>query len=102
MIMLFIFPNGGSMIQRVEYLESSAYSRNGLIEQVEYDGFTKEQAIYGADNSNADWFEQAIKGAKEHLDASKYTRDELIEQLKYGGYTQKEALYGVNNCGKFP
>lgn len=31
-----------------EYLKSSVLSKSGLIEQLEYEGFTHEQAVYGA------------------------------------------------------
>ena len=30
-----------------QYLEFMAFSRQGLIEQLEYEGFTHEQAVYG-------------------------------------------------------
>ncbi len=33
------------------YLEISAYSRKGLIAQLEYEGFTNEQAIHGVDST---------------------------------------------------
>lgn len=29
------------------YLRSSSFSRTGLIEQLEYEGFTHKQAVYG-------------------------------------------------------
>jgi Host cell surface-exposed lipoprotein len=31
-----------------EYLRSQAFSRRGLVEQLEYDGFTPSQALHGA------------------------------------------------------
>ena len=33
-----------------EYLESGAFSRQGLIEQLMHEGFSRKDAIYGADN----------------------------------------------------
>jgi hypothetical protein len=30
------------------YLEFTSFSRDGLIQQLEYDGFTSDQAVYGA------------------------------------------------------
>lgn len=38
-----------------------ALSRQGLINQLEYEKFTEEQSIYGADNCGANWNEQAAK-----------------------------------------
>jgi Host cell surface-exposed lipoprotein len=29
------------------YLDSSSFSRSGLIEQLEYEGYTHQQAVYG-------------------------------------------------------
>ena len=31
------------------YLEYTSFSRDGLIEQLEYEKFTHEQAVYGAE-----------------------------------------------------
>ncbi len=31
-----------------DYLDYSGFSRSGLIEQLQYEGFTAEQAAYGA------------------------------------------------------
>jgi hypothetical protein len=31
------------------------------IKQLEYEGFSHSAAVYGVDNCNADWFEQAVK-----------------------------------------
>jgi hypothetical protein len=30
-----------------DYLDYSAFSRSGLIDQLEYEGFSKAQAVYG-------------------------------------------------------
>ena len=43
------------------YLSFTAFSYTGLIDQLEYEGFTKEEATYGADNCGADWNEQAAQ-----------------------------------------
>ena len=31
------------------YLDTQSFSRSGLIGQLEYEGFTREQAVYGVD-----------------------------------------------------
>ena len=69
-----------------EYLSFSAFSYTGLIKQLEYEGYSTEEATYAADNCNANWNEQAAKSAKEYLDMSSFSRQELINQLIYGGY----------------
>lgn len=80
------------------YLAVMPFSKNGLIEQLEYEGFTKQEAMYGVDNCKADWNEQAIKKAKNYIGIMSFSRKGLIEQLEYEGFTRQEAIYGVDNC----
>ncbi|MCD8118698.1 MAG: Ltp family lipoprotein [Lachnospiraceae bacterium] len=70
-----------------------------MIDQLEYEGFTEEEATYGADNCGADWKEQAVKKAKSYLEYSDFTRSKLIKQLEYEGFTYEEAVYGVDKVG---
>lgn len=81
------------------YLSYSAFSYTGLINQLEYEKFSSEDAIYGADNSGADWLDQAAKSAKAYMVYSAFSRDGLIEQLKYEGFTQAQAEHGANTVG---
>ena len=81
------------------YLSFSAFSYSGLIKQLEYEGFTHEQAVYGADNSGADWFEQAAASAKNYLGFMAFSRDSLIAQLEYEGFTHEQAVYGAEQNG---
>jgi hypothetical protein len=83
----------------MSYLDYTAFSYQGLIEQLEYEKFTTEQATYGADNCGADWNEQAAKSAKSYLDYSSFSRDGLIDQLEYEGFTYDQAVYGVEANG---
>ena len=76
-----------------------AFSRSGLIEQLEYEGFTYDQAVYGTNNCGADWNEQAAKSAKSYLNTMSFSRDGLIEQLEYEGFTHDQAVFGVNSVG---
>lgn len=81
------------------YLDYSGFSYTGLIEQLEYEKFTNEEATYAADNCGADWNEQAARVAQSYLDYSAFSRDGLIEQLEYEGFTNDQAVYGVNAVG---
>ena len=81
------------------YLDFSAFSREGLIEQLEFEGFSNEDAVYAVDNVYVDWNEQALKKAKSYLDFSAFSEEGLIEQLEFEGFTSSEAKYGVKNCG---
>ena len=82
-----------------QYLDYSAFSRQGLIQQLEYEGFSAIDAEYGTDAINADWREQAALKAKQYLDYSSFSRQGLIDQLLYEGFTQKQADYGVSTTG---
>lgn len=82
-----------------EYLDFMAFSREGLIEQLEYEGFSNEDATYGADNSGADWMEQAAKAAESYLDVTSFSRQGLIEQLEYEGFTEEQAVHGADSVG---
>lgn len=82
-----------------DYLNSMPFSYSGLIEQLEYEGFTSEEAKYAADNCNADWNEQAAKTAQRYLDSMSFSRDGLIEQLQYEGFSAEQAEYGASAVG---
>lgn len=78
------------------YLSAMPFSHKGLIEQLEYEGYTYSEAKYAADNCGADWYAQAVKHAKQYLDTMPFSRSDLISQLEYEGYTYDQAVYGVN------
>ena len=81
------------------YLNTTAFSYKGLINQLVYEGFSESDARYGADNCGADWKFQASQKAKDYLINQPFSRKGLINQLIYEGFTEKEAVYGVNNTG---
>lgn len=81
------------------YLDYMPFSYTGLIEQLEYEGFSTEEATFGADNCGADWNEQAALKAQAYLDYQSFSRQGLIEQLLYEGFTQEQAEYGVTAVG---
>ena len=81
------------------YLSFTAFSHDGLIEQLEYEGFSNESATYAADNCGADWNEQALKKAQSYLDMSAFSYSGLIEQLEYESFSTEQATYAVDNCG---
>ena len=81
------------------YISVMAFSYSGLIHQLEYEGYSTEDATFAADNCGADWNEQAAKSAKNYLDVMAFSKDGLIEQLEYEGYTKEQAEYGVSAVG---
>jgi len=83
----------------LSYLRSSSFSRDGLIKQLEYEGFTHQDAVYGVDQSGANWNEQAALKAKSYLRSSSFSRSGLVDQLEYEGFTPQQAEYGVAQSG---
>jgi hypothetical protein len=82
-----------------DYLDYTAFSRKGLIKQLEYEGFNTQDATYAVDKIKVSWKEQAAIKAKDYLDYSAFSRQGLIDQLKYDGFNNEEAIYAVDKIG---
>lgn len=82
-----------------QYLKVMPFSYTGLIDQLEYEKYSHEEAVYAADNCGVDWNEQAAKSAKKYLDLMSFSRGGLIDQLEYEGYTHEQAVYGAEQNG---
>jgi len=78
------------------YLNIMAFSRTGLIKQLEFEGYSTLDATYGVDAQNANWNNQAKKSAQSYLDIMAFSRTGLIKQLEFEGYSTSEAAYGVD------
>lgn len=85
-----------------QYLSFMAFSYSGLIDQLEYEGFTNEEAEYAAKNCGADWNEQAVASAKHYLKTMSFSKDGLISQLEYEGFTHEQAVYGAEQAYDSP
>jgi len=81
------------------YLSMSGFSRDGLIKQLKFEGFSHEDAVYATDDIDVDWNKQAEKKAKSYLNMSGFSRDGLIKQLKFEGFTNEQAVHGVDAIG---
>lgn len=81
------------------YIEESGFSRSGLIGQLEYEGFSTDEATFGADNSGADWNEAAAESARSYLEDSFFSRQGLYDQLAYEGFLPSEIEYGLAAVG---
>ena len=82
-----------------QYLSVMAFSYSGLIEQLEYEGYTTDEATYAVDNCGANWYEQAALSAKQYLNVMSFSRQGLIDQLEYEGFSYEQAVYGVEQNG---
>ena len=82
-----------------DYLKYMPFSKQGLIKQLEYEGFTSDEIQFGIDRCGANWMEQAEKMAKSYVDHMAFSRQGLISQLLYEGFSNEEAEHGVNSVG---
>ena len=81
------------------YLDFSAFSRQGLIDQLVFEDFAVEDATFAVDTIAVDWNEQAAKKAQSYLDFSSFSRQGLIDQLTFEGFSAEQAEYGVTRVG---
>ena len=76
-----------------------AFSKIGLIEQLEFEGFSKEDATYAVNNISVDWNEQAYEKGQSYLNMMGFSEDGLREQLEFEGFTKSEIDYAINKIG---
>ena len=88
-----------ALSRALSYLKYSSFSYSGLVEQLEFEKYSHEDAVYAVDNCGADWNEQAVKKAESYLKYSSFSRDGLIDQLEFEGFTYEQAVYGVSQNG---
>lgn len=88
-----------ALSKALSYLDYMAFSAQGIKEQLQFEGFTENEAQYAVDNCGADWNEQAAKKAQSYMKYSSFSRQGLIDQLKFEGFTQEQAEYGVTDVG---
>ena len=87
-----------ALAKALQYLDYSAFSYSGLVDQLEFEGFSHSEAEYGADHCGADWNEQAYLKAKQYLEYSAFSKSGLIDQLLFEGFTQSQAEYGADKA----
>lgn len=82
-----------------DYIDVMAFSQQGLVDQLKFDGFSTADATYGAKHVGADWNEQAARKAKEYLAVMSFSRAGLIDQLEFDGFTAAQAKHGAEAAG---
>lgn len=79
-----------------DYLSIMCFSKEGLRDQLEYDGFTTEEIDYAISNQSVDWAEQALGKGKEYMNIMSFSKSGLKDQLLYDGFTDEQATHAVN------
>lgn len=80
------------------YLRYSAFSRVGLIDQLEFEGFSTKVSTFAVDYIRVSWRNQAYKKAQSYLKYSSFSLTGLIEQLEFEGFTHSQAVYGAKKA----
>ncbi|KRC59151.1 hypothetical protein ASE14_15345 [Agromyces sp. Root81] len=81
------------------YLAMTGFSRTSLIGQLEYEGFSTEDATFAADYIAPDWNAEAAEKAKSYLELTSFSRDGLYEQLAYEGFEAGQIEAGLAAVG---
>jgi uncharacterized protein YecT (DUF1311 family) len=87
------------------YLSISAFSRDGLIEQLSSqagNGFNVNDATKAVDSLNVDWNQEAVKSAKQYLEMMGFSCNGLVQQLSSRAgakFTQQQATFGAQRAG---
>ena len=81
------------------YLDFAGFSRTGLIDQLEYEGYSTEDATFGADNAGADWNAEAAEKAASYREFTSFSRQGLYDQLAYEGFTDAEIQFALAAVG---
>ncbi|WP_165384924.1 Ltp family lipoprotein [Cryobacterium sp. SO1] len=92
-------PQQNAVGKAESYLDYQAFSRSGLISQLEFEGYSTEDATFGVDYIAADWNAQAGAKAKSYLEYQSFSRDGLYDQLIFEGFSDGEATAGLVAVG---
>ena len=87
--------------QAKSYIDLTPFSRDGLIHQLVFHGYSQSDAEYAADHCGADWNEQAVRSAESYLDVDSFSEKGLMHQLEsvVVGFTHDQAEYALSVVG---
>ena len=78
-----------------DYIDYSGFSRSGLIDQLEFEGFPTDAATVAVDSLSIDWYEQAVRKAQDYIEYSAFSHSGLVDQLEFEGFSPDEAEHGA-------
>jgi len=88
-----------ALAKAADYLSFSSFSHESLIRQLEFEGYSTDDATFAADHCGADWMVQAEKKAQSYMEVSSFSRAGLINQLEFEGFTPDQAAHGADSVG---
>ena len=81
------------------YLDAMNFSRQELIDQLVFDGWTEQEVTDAVDAAAIDWNAQALASAELSGEMSCLSQSGVAETLMNEGFTKEEADYAAENCG---
>lgn len=85
--------------QAESYLDLMGFSRAGLIEQLEFEGYSPEDAAFAADSAGADWNAEAAEKAQSYLDLMSFSREGLYDQLAFEEFSPEQIEFALAAVG---
>ena len=91
-------------VKRAKALAANGITNyDNLVEKLESEGFTGEQAAVGAQaaaqSQESGQNDDVIAAAKKYVETGNYTYTSLIDKLQQDGFSTGNAEYAANNCG---
>ncbi len=90
---------GNAVISATSYLAIGSWSREGLIEQLEFEQYETADATVAVDSLDIDWTQQAIEHAADYLELDGFSCQGLIDQLEFEGHSTADATAGATAQG---
>jgi hypothetical protein len=86
-------------ISAESYLDMGGFSKKGLVEQLEFEGFSTDDARYAVSAVDVSWEGQAVISAQGYMDMGGFSEESLVEQLAFEGFTEKQARHAASVVG---
>lgn len=82
-----------------DYLDFAGFSRSGLLDQLEYEGYAAADAEFAVDYVAPDWNAEAAEKAENYLAYSAFSMEGLADQLAYEGFTAEQVEFALAAVG---
>ena len=100
-------PSGPTDSQAAAYAKAQEYLTNGtgyceadildLLENTH--GFSHSDSVWGIEQNDPDWNEQAATRGANFLNLGPYSEAMMVDDLMFYGFSEAQAKYGAANCG---
>lgn len=81
------------------YLDLMGFSRQGLIDQLEFEQYSTGDATVAVDSLTVDWSAEAAESAASYLDTMAFSCGSLTDQLVFEKFTPEQAAFGAAQAG---